>query len=68
MGILNGHEYAVKEILLFSATIIAMYDMQPVGGGPWKLPKQAKGAATKLPISSTRVWIKSRVLPTEKVA
>ncbi|KAK7740488.1 hypothetical protein SLS53_005331 [Cytospora paraplurivora] len=68
VSIFNGHEYAVKEILIFSATIIAMYDMQPVGGGTWKLPKQAKGAATKLPTSSTRVWIKSRVLPTEKVA
>lgn len=64
----KGQEFAVIEIMSFSAAIIAMYDMQPAGGGPWKLPKQAKSAGTKRPISSTRVQIKSRVLPTKTVS
>ncbi|KUI64608.1 25-hydroxycholesterol 7-alpha-hydroxylase [Cytospora mali] len=59
----KGRQFAAKEILVFTASIIMMYDMQPAGGGPWKLPEQAKAAGTKRPTSSTRVWIKSRELP-----
>ncbi|ROV94422.1 hypothetical protein VSDG_05910 [Cytospora chrysosperma] len=65
VSMFRGQQYAVIEILSFSAAIIAMYDMQPAGGGPWKLPKQAKSAGTKRPTSSTRVQIKSRVLPSK---
>lgn len=58
----KGRQFAVKEILIFTATILTTYDMQPVGGGPWKLPKQSNGAGTKHPASSTRVWIKARAM------
>lgn len=64
----KGQQFAETEILSFSAAIIAMYDMQPADGGPWKLPKQARGAGTKRPTSSTRVRIKSRVLPAKTVS
>ncbi|KAI3397718.1 hypothetical protein diail_10487 [Diaporthe ilicicola] len=56
----KGRQFAVKEILLFSAAILSIYDMEPAGGGPWKLPKQKPGVGTKKPASSTRVWIKNR--------
>lgn len=61
----KGRQFAVREILLFSAAIIAVYDIEPIGGGEWKLPKQKKTAGTKHPASSTRVWIKSRPLESE---
>lgn len=64
----KGQQFAETEILSFSAAIIAMYDMQPADGGAWKLPKQAKSAGTKRPTSSTRVRIKSRVLPAKTAA
>ncbi|KAJ0109701.1 hypothetical protein J7T55_014263 [Diaporthe amygdali] len=56
----KGRQFAIKEILVFSAAILSIYDMEPVGGGPWKLPKQGNGVGTKRPTSSTRVWIKAR--------
>lgn len=56
----QGKDLAVREIVLFTAAIIAMYDIQPAHGGPWKLPKQTTTAGTKHPSTSTRVWIKSR--------
>ena len=56
----KGRQFAIREILGFTAAILCMYDIEPAGGGPWKLPKQINGAGTKRPASSTRVWIKSR--------
>lgn len=56
----KGRQFAIKEILVFTAAILSTYDIEPVGGGPWKLPKQSTGAGTKRPASSTRVWIKAR--------
>lgn len=53
-------QFAFKEILLFTAAIIAVYDIQPIGGGEWEFPKYKKTAGTKYPTSSTRVWIRSR--------
>lgn len=58
----KGRQYAVREILLFAAAIIAVYDIQPVGGGEWKMPKLRKTAGTKQPAEETRVWIKTRPL------
>lgn len=58
----KGRQFALKEILTFTAAILAIYDMEPAGGGPWKLPKQSNGAGTKRPASSTRVWVKSRAM------
>lgn len=56
----QSEEFAVKEILIFAAAILSTYDIEPVAGGPWKLPKQSTGVGTKRPASSTRVWIKAR--------
>lgn len=56
----KGRQYAVREILLFSAAIIAVYDIQPVGGGEWKMPKSRRTTGTKQPVQETRVWIKTR--------
>ncbi|KAF3769506.1 cytochrome P450 [Cryphonectria parasitica EP155] len=59
-AICNGQDFAVQEVLLFSAALIAMYDIEPVGGGPWKLPRREKSAGALYPTSPARVWIRSR--------
>lgn len=56
----KGRQFAVREILLFTAAILAVYDIQPVGGGPWVFPKVRKTTGAKQPSSKTRVWIKTR--------
>ncbi len=59
----KGRSFALKEILLFTAVIITFYDMEAVGGGPWKMPKQVRAAGTKKPKGDARVWIKRRKVP-----
>lgn len=46
--------------MLFTAAIVSLYDIQPVGNGTWKLPKRENTFGVKRPTSSTKVWIKSR--------
>lgn len=59
-----GKDFAIREVVLFTAAIIAMYDIQPMHGGPWKLPKRITTTGAKHPVPySTRVWIKSRPTP-----
>ena len=59
----KGRAFAFKEIMLFSAAIISMWEIDPVGGGEWKMPKQIKATAVYRTTDSTRVWIKQRKLP-----
>ena len=59
----KGRAFAFKEIMLFSAAIISMWEIDPVNGGEWKFPKQRKATAVYGTDSSTRVWIKQRKLP-----
>lgn len=46
--------------MLFTAAIISLYDIQPVGNAKWKLPKRENTFGVKRPTTSTRVWIKAR--------
>lgn len=56
----EGGQFAFKEILLFTAAIIAVYDIYPIAGREWRVPRQKSTAGTKHPTTETRVWIKSR--------
>lgn len=62
----KGRAFAMRELLVFTAVIATMYDIQPVGGGPWKTLKMRKQAATKHPRKKCRVWIKRRELPVDE--
>lgn len=64
----KGRQFAVKEILIFSAAIISLWDMNMAGGGPWKMPRHVKASGTYSTADDTRVWIKRRVLPQTKVS
>ncbi len=59
----KGRAFAVKEILIFTAAIFTFYDIEPAGGGPWKLPSYGRAAGTKRPVGGMKVWIRRRKLP-----
>lgn len=58
----KGRAFAQKEVLIFIATIISFWDIEPVGGGPWKMPRHVKASGTYTTNDNTKVWIKRRVL------
>lgn len=59
-GLFRCGDLVIKEVMLFTAAIISLYDIQPVGNGKWKLPKRDNAFGVKRPTTSTKVWIKSR--------
>jgi hypothetical protein len=59
----KGRAFAFKEIMLFSAAIISMWEIDSVDGGEWKMPRHRKATAVYNTDDSTRVWIKQRKLP-----
>ena len=61
----KGRAFALRELLMYSALIITMYEIRPPDGKEWVIPKTVKQAATKHPRSKTRVWIKRRKQPQE---
>lgn len=61
----KGRAFAQKEVLVFTAAIISFWDIEPAGGGPWKMPRHKKATGTFTTSDSTNVWIKRRVLPEE---
>lgn len=61
----KGRAFALREMLVYTAFIITMYEMQPAGGKEWKVPKTVKQASAKHPAKKIKVWIKRRALPQE---
>ena len=59
----KGRAFALRELLMYTAVLITMYDMTPPEGKTWDIPKTVKQAATKHPTKKTKVWIKLRKLP-----
>jgi hypothetical protein len=56
----KGRAVALKEIMMFTAAIIYMWDMEPKGGGKWKMPKHQKATAVYATNDDVRVWVKRR--------
>ena len=59
----KGRAFAFKECMAFAATIIALWDIEPAGGGKWKIPSHRKATGVYGTDDDTRVWIKRRQLP-----
>ncbi|PNS15444.1 hypothetical protein CAC42_703 [Sphaceloma murrayae] len=55
----KGRQFALKEVLMFTATIFSFYDMEPVSGD-WKIPKPAKTPGTNGVKGGTMVRIRRR--------
>ncbi|QIW99012.1 hypothetical protein AMS68_004530 [Peltaster fructicola] len=60
----KGRFFAYKECMVFAAAILAMWDIEPVGGGAWKMPKPRKSTGVYGTEDPTRVWLRRRPLPT----
>lgn len=59
----KGRAFAFKESMTFVAAIVALWDIQPVGGGDWKMPRHRKATGVYGTGDNTRVWLKRRKLP-----
>jgi len=58
----KGRAFAFKECMMFTAAIIAMWDIEPAGGGEWKMPRHKKATGVYTTCDDTRVWVKPRQL------
>lgn len=59
----KGRAFAFKEVMAFVAAIIALWDMEPKGGGEWKMPRHKKATGVYTTSDDIRVWLKRRKLP-----
>lgn len=62
-GMCKGRAFAYKECMVFAASIVALWDIEPAGGGEWKIPAHRKATGVYGTNDLTRVWLKRRVLP-----
>lgn len=58
-GSCKGRTFAEKEILVTTAAIITVWEIQPVGG-VWKVPRMAPGTGAKKPLDTLRVQLTRR--------
>ncbi|RFU78993.1 cytochrome p450 [Trichoderma arundinaceum] len=61
----KGRQFALREMLLYTAAIITFYDMQPPKGSSWSVPQTRQLVANKHPKKPFKVWIKRRELPAQ---
>lgn len=59
----KGRSFAFKECIGFVAAIVALWDIEPAAGGPWKMPRHRKATGVYGTSDDTRVWIRRRKLP-----
>jgi hypothetical protein len=56
----KGRQLALQEVMLFTACIVAMWDIQPAKGGPWVMPSRKRATGVYSASSDTRVRVKRR--------
>ncbi|KAK0384526.1 hypothetical protein NLU13_8612 [Sarocladium strictum] len=56
----TGHNLTEREVMLFTAAILSMYDIQPAAGLRWESQKLFKTTSTKHPSRSVKAWIRRR--------
>ena len=58
-----GREYAEKQVLVFVAGILALWDFEPADAKGWIVPDQIERAVISVPAADVRVRIRPRELP-----
>ncbi|KAK4959248.1 hypothetical protein LTR10_004050 [Elasticomyces elasticus] len=58
----KGRAFAFKQSMMYTAAIVAMWDIEPAGGGLWKMPRHKKATGVYNTSDDTRVWVKARPL------
>lgn len=70
----KGRAFAYREVMMFTAAIVSVWDLEAVGHGDgreeeegkWKLPQKRKGTGVFGANGDLRVRVRRRVLPREK--
>jgi cytochrome P450 len=62
----KGRAFAARELIVFTAAILSMYDVQPVAGQKWGNRKSVKATSTKHPAKPVKAWIRRREVRQEK--
>lgn len=57
----KGQHFAEREIFAFTAAILSLWDIEPVGEKGWKIPGHKSSVGTFLPLNDIRVKMKMRV-------
>lgn len=52
----------LREVLLYTATLISLYDVEPPKGQHWKIPGTTRSGAGQRPSRPVKVWIRRRNL------
>jgi hypothetical protein len=58
----KGRQLALQEVMLFTAAIVALWDISPAKGAPWEMPKKRRATGVYSPATDSRVWVKPRKL------
>lgn len=58
----KGRSFAFRECMMFTAAIVAIWDIVPAGGGEWKMPRHRKTPGVYGTSDDTRVWVSRRQL------
>ncbi len=62
----KGRTFALKECMIFTAAIVALWDIEPAQGGEWKMPRHRKASGVYNTGDDTKVWLKRRQMSTER--
>lgn len=62
----KGRAFAVRELLVFTAAIISLYDIEPAPGNSWDKVKTYSAPGTKHPLKPVKAWIRRRQVPKEE--
>ncbi|KAK4692721.1 hypothetical protein P7C71_g4538, partial [Lecanoromycetidae sp. Uapishka_2] len=61
LPICKGRVFAEREVLLIVASVLALWDFEPVEEGGWKVPDMIKGTGVNMPKGDLRTRIRRRV-------
>lgn len=61
----EGREFVRREILMYAALILTMYEMRPPEGKQWTIPRTRRQASMKHPNKKVRLWIRRTELPVD---
>lgn len=64
----KGRTLAFREMMLYPAILISMYDILPPNNKPWGMPDTTLRAGTRNPSKPIHAWIKRRKFAEEESA
>lgn len=56
----KGRAFAARELMVFTAAILSLYDIQPPTGHKWGNQKPVKATSTKRPSRPVKAWVRRR--------